>query len=97
MKTVHSFADIPRTPEMAEQQICLSLLRWALEPNYRAVQSRSGQIVHRRFFGHTLAELEAKVNALGPMAQRVKALPSYRAAVTYLCPDEHRPGIPVAA
>jgi len=98
MKTVKSFSDLPKTPEMAEQQLAITLFRWALSPEYRAVPTRSGQIVHRRFEGHTLAELEAKVNAFGPrMATRIKAMPCYRGLVAYLVPDEHRPGVPVAA
>lgn len=74
------------------------LFAWALSHEYRAVRTRAGQVVHRRFEGHTLAELEAKIKELGPeVEQAVKAMPAYRACVAYLCPDEHRPGVPVAA
>jgi hypothetical protein len=99
MKTIlHSFSELPKTPEMAEQQIAITLFRWALAPEYRAVPTRSGQIVHRRFEFHTLAELETKVDAFGPrLAAKVKAMPCYKGIVQYLCPDEHRPGVPIAA
>lgn len=92
-----SFSDIvlpaSMQAEMQAHQLCLAILRWALAPNYRAVRTRSGQIMHRRFDGHTVAELEAKVDSFGPLADKVRRLPAYRAALTYLCVDEQRPGV----
>jgi len=97
MKSLKSFGDLVPTEDMAVRHLCFTMIRWALSDNYRAVKSKSGQLVHKRFTGHTLRELEEKVDSLGPRwSAEIRKTPVYKACVTYLCPDEDRPGKMVA-
>ena len=96
MTTLRSFADIQPDFNMLVRQTTQSLLRWALSDEYRAVRSRSGHVMHRRFEGHTLQELDDIISRIAlrnlRLADAVRNTPEYKACVQYLCTDEHRPG-----
>ena len=64
MTTLHNLSELQPDFQMLVRQTTQSLLRWALSDEYRSVHSRSGQLMHRRFEGHTLEELDNIVSRI---------------------------------
>lgn len=101
MHTVHSLSALQPTFDMVVRSAAQALMRWALDYEYRARKTRSGQLVHQRYEGHTVYELESALDQLAvqrpKLAQAVRNTAEYQACIKYLCSNEHRDGMIVHA
>lgn len=102
MNTVlHSFQYLEPDFKMYVRSTAQALMRWALDYEYRTRKTRSGQVVHQRYEGHTVTELEIALDQLGiqrpELARAVRETAEYQACIKYLCSNEHRDGMIVHA